>query len=46
MGSAAMTGLGLAKAQPAKSVVVITGDGEALMGFGALATVAVQRRRT
>lgn len=43
MGSAVMTGLGLAKAQPEKSVVVITGDGEALMGFGALATVSVQK---
>lgn len=42
MGSAVMTGLGLAKAQPEKSVLVVTGDGEALMGFGALATVAVQ----
>lgn len=41
MGSAAMVGLGLAKAQPTKSVLVITGDGEALMGFGALATIAV-----
>ena len=43
MGSAVMTGLGLAKAQPEKSVVVITGDGEALMGFAALATVVVQQ---
>lgn len=42
MGSAVMTGLGLARARPEKSVVVVTGDGEALMGFGALATVAVQ----
>ena len=36
-------GLGLAKAQPDKKVLVITGDGEALMGFGALATVALQQ---
>lgn len=43
MGSAAMVGLGLAKAQPEKSVVVITGDGEMLMGFGAIATIALQK---
>ncbi|EPL08820.1 thiamine pyrophosphate-dependent enzyme [Pseudomonas sp. CF161] len=43
MGSAITVGLGLANAQPDKSVVVITGDGELLMGFGALATVALQR---
>jgi len=42
MGSAITVGLGLANAQPDKSVVVITGDGELLMGFGALATVALQ----
>lgn len=42
MGSAVMTGLGLAMAQPERSVLVVTGDGEALMGMGALATVAVQ----
>jgi len=43
MGSAATVGLGLAKAQPEKSVVVITGDGEMLMGFGAIATIALQK---
>lgn len=43
MGSAAMVGLGLAKAQPEKSVVVITGDGEMLMGFGSIATIALQK---
>ena len=43
MGSAITVGLGLANAQPDKSVVVITGDGELLMGFGALATVALQK---
>ncbi|MCY1502936.1 sulfopyruvate decarboxylase, beta subunit [compost metagenome] len=43
MGSAAMVGLGLAKAQPDKSVVVVTGDGEMLMGFGSLATIALQK---
>lgn len=42
MGSAAMVGLGLAKAKPDHSVLVVTGDGEMLMGLGALATIAVQ----
>jgi thiamine pyrophosphate-dependent acetolactate synthase large subunit-like protein len=45
MGSAMTVGLGLAKAQPNKKVLVITGDGEALMGFGALATMALQKPR-
>jgi thiamine pyrophosphate-dependent acetolactate synthase large subunit-like protein len=39
MGGAAMIGLGLALAQPARRVLVITGDGEQLMGLGALATI-------
>ena len=39
MGSAAMIGLGLARAQPGRRVVVITGDGELLMGLGSLATI-------
>jgi thiamine pyrophosphate-dependent acetolactate synthase large subunit-like protein len=43
MGQAAMTGLGLALAQPKRRVLVITGDGEALMGLGALATIGVQK---
>lgn len=43
MGSAATVGLGLAGAQPEKSVLVVTGDGEALMGLGALATIACHR---
>ena len=43
MGSAAMVGLGLASAQPTKSVLVITGDGEMLMGLGSLATIALQK---
>ena len=43
MGGAAMLGLGLALAQPKKKVLVLTGDGEMLMGLGALATIAVQR---
>ena len=43
MGGAAPLGLGLALAQPGQSVVVITGDGEQLMGIGALATIAAKR---
>jgi thiamine pyrophosphate-dependent acetolactate synthase large subunit-like protein len=43
MGGAAMIGLGLALAQPQKRVAVITGDGEMLMGLGALATIGVQQ---
>jgi len=43
MGQAAMIGLGLALAQPKRRVVVITGDGEMLMGLGSLATVGVQQ---
>jgi thiamine pyrophosphate-dependent acetolactate synthase large subunit-like protein len=41
MGSAALVGLGLAQAQPDRIVVVLTGDGEQLMGLGGLATIAV-----
>ena len=41
MGAAALVGLGLAQAQPTKRVLVITGDGEQLMAFGSLATIAV-----
>jgi len=43
MGQAAMMGLGLALAQPRRRVLVVTGDGEMLMGLGALATIGVQR---
>lgn len=43
MGGAAMIGLGVALARPDLRVAVITGDGEMLMGLGALATVGVQR---
>ena len=43
MGAAAMIGLGLAIAQPDRRVLVVTGDGEMLMGLGALATIGVQR---
>ena len=42
MGAAAMVGLGLAIAQPARRVLVVTGDGEMLMGLGSLATIGVQ----
>ena len=45
MGGAAMIGLGLALAQPRRRVLVITGDGELLMGLGSLATIAVQQPR-
>ena len=43
MGQAAMMGLGLALAQPKRRVLVITGDGEMLMGMGSLATIGVQQ---
>jgi thiamine pyrophosphate-dependent acetolactate synthase large subunit-like protein len=43
MGSAALIGLGLAIAQPSRRVLVVTGDGELLMGLGGLASIAVQR---
>lgn len=43
MGGAAMIGLGLALAQPERSVLVMTGDGEMLMGLGSLATVGIMK---
>jgi thiamine pyrophosphate-dependent acetolactate synthase large subunit-like protein len=43
MGGAAAMGLGLALAQPQRSVLVLTGDGEQLMGLGTLATIAAQQ---
>ena len=43
MGGAASIGLGLALAQPSQSVVVLTGDGEQLMGLGSLATIGAQK---
>jgi thiamine pyrophosphate-dependent acetolactate synthase large subunit-like protein len=43
MGQAAMMGLGLALAQPRRRVLVVTGDGEMLMGLGSLATIGVQQ---
>ena len=43
MGGAASLGLGLALAQPGRPVVVITGDGEQLMGIGSLATIGAKK---
>jgi thiamine pyrophosphate-dependent acetolactate synthase large subunit-like protein len=43
MGGAAMMGLGLALARPKLPVLVITGDGEMLMGMGSLATIGLQK---
>ena len=43
MGGAAMIGLGLALAQPRRHVLVLTGDGEMLMGMGALASIAAAK---
>ena len=43
MGGAAMIGLGLALARPAHRVLVLTGDGEILMGLGSLATIGVKQ---
>ena len=45
MGGATSLGLGLALAQPDKSVVVITGDGEQLMGIGSLGTIGAKQPR-
>jgi len=45
MGGAAAIGLGLALAQPDRRVLVLTGDGELLMGMGSLATIGAQRPR-
>ena len=39
MGSAATVGFGLAMSQRTRPVLVLTGDGEMLMGLGALATI-------
>ena len=43
MGGATSLGLGLALAQPQKPVLVITGDGEQLMGIGSLGTIGVRQ---
>lgn len=42
MGGAAMTGLGIALAQSEVPVLVVTGDGEMLMGMGSFAAIAKQ----
>ena len=42
MGLSAAVGLGLALAQPSRRVLVVTADGEMLMGVGSLPTIAVQ----
>jgi thiamine pyrophosphate-dependent acetolactate synthase large subunit-like protein len=43
MGGTTALALGLALAQPSRPVLVITGDGEQLMGIGSLATAAAQQ---
>ncbi|MFY7986153.1 MAG: thiamine pyrophosphate-dependent enzyme [Burkholderiaceae bacterium] len=43
MGGAAVLGLGLALAQPKRNVLVVTGDGEMLMGIGSLATIGISQ---
>ena len=43
MGGTVMMGLGLALAQPERKVLVLTGDGDMLMGMGSLATVGLQK---
>jgi len=45
MGGATAIGLGLALSQADRRVLVLTGDGELLMGLGSLATVGVQGPR-
>lgn len=46
MGLAASIGLGVALAQPEREVVVLDGDGNVLMGLGALALVGAQAPRS
>lgn len=43
MGGTAAIALGLALARPDTPVVVVTGDGEMLMGMGSFATIALQQ---
>lgn len=45
MGGSTSLALGLAIAQPEKTVIAITGDGEQLMGIGSLATAAAQQQK-
>ncbi len=42
MGLAVPAGLGLAIAQPGRRVLVVTGDGEMMMGIGSLPVIAAQ----
>ncbi len=42
MGLTVPTGLGLAMAQPDRRVLVVTGDGDMMMGIGSLSVVAAQ----
>jgi thiamine pyrophosphate-dependent acetolactate synthase large subunit-like protein len=41
MGGAAMVGLGLAMSRPNDTILVVTGDGEMMMGVGSFATISV-----
>lgn len=43
MGGAVTFGLGVARAQPRKRVIVFVGDGEMMMGLGSLATIGVDK---
>lgn len=43
MGGAITFGLGVARAQPSKRVIVFVGDGEMMMGLGSLATIGVDK---
>lgn len=43
MGNASMIGLGIALAQPERRVVVLTGDGEMLMGMTSFSTIGAKR---
>jgi thiamine pyrophosphate-dependent acetolactate synthase large subunit-like protein len=45
MGGAAMTALGLAHTQPDRQILLVTGDGELLMGLGSLATIGARLPR-
>lgn len=43
MGGAAAVGLGLALAQPDRPIIVVTGDGEMLMGLSTFATIGMRQ---
>ena len=45
MGLACSIGLGLALAQPLRRILIVTGDGEMMMGVGSLATIAAAAPR-